>query len=84
MALRAICVVLLLSTLPAAGCGTVANLVKSPSEDGGGRPFGGVRQDVLCIKKAANGELGNKTLLRPEARAYALSLAVIPWSTCSG
>lgn len=69
MALRTICVALLLSTLPAAGCGTVANLVKSPSEDGG-RPFGGVRQDVMCIKQAANGESAVKTRPKSEAEHY--------------
>ncbi len=56
---RAICVALLLSSLPLAGCGTVANLVnKSPPEAGGKSPFGGVRNDVWCIEKAANGEPG--------------------------
>lgn len=56
MAFRARCVALLLSILPIAGCGTVVNLVKSCPEEGGKSPFGGVRQDVWCIKKAANGE----------------------------
>jgi uncharacterized protein YceK len=58
MAVRAICVALLLSTLPIAGCGTVANLVKQRPGKGGVTPFGGVRQDVSSIKKAANGEFG--------------------------
>jgi hypothetical protein len=56
MAFRAICVALVLSTLPVAGCGTAVNLVRWRPEDGGRSPFGGVRQDVLCIKKAENGE----------------------------
>jgi hypothetical protein len=56
MAYRAICVALLLASLPIAGCGTVANLVKQRPGEGGVSPFGGVRQDVSCIKKAANGE----------------------------
>jgi hypothetical protein len=59
MAFRAICVVLLLSSLPIAGCGTVANLAKQgPEEVVGMAPFGGVRQDVSCIKQAENGECG--------------------------
>ena len=57
MAFRATCVALLLSSLPIAGCGTVANLFKPGPEGGGMTPFGGVRQDVSCIKTAANGEL---------------------------
>jgi len=58
MAYRTICVALLLSTLPSAGCGTVVNLARSRSEEGGRSPFGGVRQDVSGIRKAANGEIG--------------------------
>ena len=61
MAFRAICVALLLSSLPIAGCGTVANLASSRPEEGGKSPFGGVRQDVCCIEKAANGEVGSRT-----------------------
>ena len=56
MAFRPICVALLLTSLPVAGCGTVANLACSPPEEGGKSPFGGVGRDVDCIKKAANGE----------------------------
>ena len=67
MAFRAICVALLLSSLPIAGCGTVANLVGSRPEEGGKSPFGGVRQDVCCIKKAANGESGSRT--HPESES---------------
>jgi uncharacterized protein YceK len=54
---RSICVALL-STLPLAGCGTVVNLVRSPPEEGGKSPFGGVRHDVRCIEKASNGDYG--------------------------
>ena len=61
MIVRTICVALLLSSLPIAGCGTVANLVGSRPEEGGKIPFGGVKQDVCCIKKAANGESGSGT-----------------------
>jgi uncharacterized protein YceK len=60
MAFRAICVVVLLSSLPIAGCGTVANLVKPGPEEGGKSPFGGVRHDVECIRTAANGESGSR------------------------
>ena len=57
MAIRASCVALLLSSLPMAGCGTVVNLARQgPEEQGGMSPFGGIRQDVSCIKQAANGE----------------------------
>jgi uncharacterized protein YceK len=57
MAFRTSCVALLLTSLPIAGCGTVVNLVRPGPEDGGKSSFGGVKQDVSCIKKAANGEL---------------------------
>jgi hypothetical protein len=56
MAFRTICVALLLSSLPIAGCGTVVNVVRPGPEDGGKSPFGGVKQDVSCMKKAENGE----------------------------
>jgi uncharacterized protein YceK len=58
MAFRTIRVALLLASLPIAGCGTVANLARSHPEEGGTSPFGGVRQDVACIQKSANGEYG--------------------------
>jgi uncharacterized protein YceK len=56
MAFRAICIALLCSSLPIVGCGTVANLATPGPEGGGKTPFGGVRQDVTCMKNAANGE----------------------------
>ncbi len=56
MVFRAIRVAVLLGCLPGAGCGTVANLSRPGPEAGGKSPFGGVRQDVSCIQKAANGE----------------------------
>jgi uncharacterized protein YceK len=65
MACRAIRVALLIATLPTAGCGTVANLVYLHPEEGGKSPFGGVRQDALCIQKAANEESTLRT--HPEA-----------------
>ena len=70
MAFRAICGALLLSSLSSAGCGTVANVVRSRPEEGGMIPFGGVKQDMACIKKAANGELGFKSRPKCEAEQY--------------
>jgi uncharacterized protein YceK len=70
MAFRAICVALLLATFLTAGCGTVANLARSRPEEGGRRPFGGVEQDVWCINKAANGELGVRTHPKAESGQY--------------
>ncbi len=57
MAFRAIRVALLLSSLPMAGCGTVANLAR-PGPAGGKIPFGGVRHDVSSINQTANRESG--------------------------
>src|SRR4051794_23085940 len=56
MSLRASCAALLLSNVLIAGCGTVTNLVHLPPPEGGKTPFGGVRQDMAGIHKAANGE----------------------------
>jgi uncharacterized protein YceK len=70
MTFRAICVALLLSTLPIAGCGTVANLSRQKPGEGGVSPFGGVRQDMACIKKATNGEVGFRTHPRSESEEY--------------
>ena len=70
MRYRAICFALLLSSLPLAGCGTVANLVKSRPEEGGKSPFGGVRQDVRCIEKASNGECGFGTHPKSESEQH--------------
>jgi hypothetical protein len=70
MTFRAICVAVLLSSLPVVGCGTAANLVRSNPETGGRSPFGGVRQDVSCIQQAASGELGSKTHPKSESEQY--------------
>jgi uncharacterized protein YceK len=70
MDFRAICVALLLSSLPIAGCGTVANLANSHPEEGGTTPFGGVRKDVSCLKNAANGESACKPLPKSESEQY--------------
>jgi hypothetical protein len=61
MCFRAACVALMLSCLPGAGCGTVANLARSRPGEGGKSPFGGVRHDVWCIREAANGGGGHRT-----------------------
>jgi uncharacterized protein YceK len=65
MAFRTIYVALLLSSLPSAGCGTIANLVKPGPEGGGKSPFGGVKHDVSCIE-ATNGECDCGPSSKPE------------------
>ena len=69
MAYRASCVAVLLSILPIAGCGTVANLVITHPAEGGRSPFGGVRQDVSCIQKAENGEFSFTTHPKSESES---------------
>lgn len=68
MAVRTIGVALLLSILPSAGCGTVANVARSGPENGM-IPFGGVKHDLACLK-AADGELGFKTHAKSESEHY--------------
>jgi hypothetical protein len=70
MTFRAMCVAVLLSSLPIAGCGTVANLAKQKPGEGGVSPFGGVRQDVACIKNAANGDFGLRAHPKSEPEQY--------------
>src|SRR5204863_7999403 len=70
MTFRTIRVALLLSTLPLAGCGTVANLARPGPAEGGKIPFGGVRQDVSCMKEATTGELGFRTHPKSESEQY--------------
>lgn len=70
MAFRAVCVALLISSLSSVGCGTVANLARQKPGEGGVSPFGGVRQDMACIKQAANGELGFRTHPKSESEQY--------------
>lgn len=70
MDFRAICVALLLSCLPIAGCGTAANLVRSQPGEGGKTPFGGVKHDLWCIKKASSGEFGDRTQPKSEPEQY--------------
>lgn len=84
MAFRTICVVLLLCGPPIAGCGTAANLARQGPDEGGTSPFGGVRQDVSCIKKTANEECYCKPYSKSEQyRQAALRLfwaADLPFS----
>jgi uncharacterized protein YceK len=70
MAFRAIRVALLLSILPIAGCGTVANLTQSRPEMGGKTPFGGVRQDLDCYDRASRGEGGLRSHHKSESEQY--------------
>jgi uncharacterized protein YceK len=71
MASRASAVALLFAILlPMAGCGTAANLANSHPETGGRVPFGGVRQDMWCLDKAANGEFGLKECPKAESQQY--------------
>jgi uncharacterized protein YceK len=70
MAIRAIGLALLLSSLPSAGCGTVVNLVKPGPEQGGVIPFGGVKHDVAWINKAAGSEPGCKTAPVSDSEHY--------------
>ncbi|QEG28731.1 hypothetical protein GobsT_35170 [Gemmata obscuriglobus] len=69
MAFRAICIVLLLSTVFVTGCGTIANTVISRSEELKD-PFGGVHRDLHCIRKAANGEGGLRAHGSSEPEPY--------------
>ncbi len=57
MTFRAICIAFLLSSLAIAGCGTVENLISFSPAPAPKVPFGGVNQDVACIKAARNGDL---------------------------
>lgn len=72
MACRALCVAVLLSCLPAAGCGTVVNVVKpGPDQGGSGKlPFGGVRHDLWSIERATSGEYAFKSCPQSEAEHY--------------
>ena len=55
MTFRAICVALLITSPPIAGCGTVANLAR-PGPAGGKTPFGGVSHDVAYISTGTTGD----------------------------
>ena len=58
MAFRTICLAVVLSILPIAGCGTISNVVRARPDAGGKVPFGGVKHDLWSMKKTANGEFG--------------------------
>jgi uncharacterized protein YceK len=77
MAFRAIRVALLLSALPAAGCGTVANLAHTRPEDGGRVPFGGVKRDVACLRGGMNEEPVSGTHLKSESGPYPRQLLTV-------
>jgi uncharacterized protein YceK len=76
---------LLLSSLPIAGCGTVANLSKQSPEDVM-VPFGGVKQDMTCMKKAAHGEFSfskhpkSEPKQHPQVAMMLLCAADLPFS----
>jgi uncharacterized protein YceK len=70
MAVRAVYVAVLLSSLSLAGCGTVANLCVVPPPEGGKSPFGGVRHDVSCIEKPANQESAGGTDGKLDSQPY--------------
>ncbi|VTT96485.1 : DUF1375 [Gemmataceae bacterium] len=75
MTVRVACSALLLAALPAAGCGTVANLAHTRVEEGGREPFGGVKRDVAGLH-AGSGEPGGY----PHHAAAALCAADLPLS----
>jgi uncharacterized protein YceK len=77
MASRTICVALLLTTLPVAGCGTAANLVRQRPGAGGVSPFGGVRHDVWCIRSVANGDSVFQTHPNFMSRRYPQALLML-------
>lgn len=74
MTSRAICVAVL-AVLPAAGCGTAANLAHTRPEEGGRVPFGGVKRDLAALQQP---EAGPRTHHAPESEVYPRqSLAVL-------
>jgi uncharacterized protein YceK len=77
MAFRAICVAFLLSSLPIAGCGTIANLARAGTE-GGKIPFGGVKQDVGSIK---TGEFGYRTPPKSDSVQHPHVALMLLWAT---
>lgn len=74
MAIRATWVALVISSLPLAGCGTVANLAHPGPVGVTKVPFGGVRKDVAGIEGAANGESCLWTQTQPEQRPLVLPM----------
>jgi uncharacterized protein YceK len=78
MASRALRVALLLSGLPIAGCGTVANLTSPGPEGGGKAPFGGVRHDMAHVREAASG--GPASEARPESDQHPKVFSLLLWA----
>jgi uncharacterized protein YceK len=79
MAYRAICVALLLSTVPLAGCGTIGNLARPGPPVGGGKvPFGGVQLDQEHIQQAS-AEDSKKRLLWVADLPLSLIGDVVTW-----
>ncbi len=70
MTFRALCCVLLLAVLSATGCGTMANLAHSNSEEGGRIPFGGVKRDMAAIHKSSGEESGPVTHRKRQSEQY--------------
>lgn len=70
MNIRAIGAAVLLSTLPAAGCGTVTNLARTNTETGGRVPFGGVKQDLACLQSASDEHTGIRRHSTSESEPY--------------
>lgn len=70
MAFRTTRLAVLLATLPLAGCGTLANVANSRTEEGGRIPFGGTKHDLQCLRGATSGEIGYRGHARPADEAY--------------
>jgi uncharacterized protein YceK len=78
---RAICVAVLLSSLSAVGCGTVANQVQPRYNADGKDPFGGVKHDVASIHEASNGTATDAGAEQWKQAAKAICCAVdLPFS----
>jgi uncharacterized protein YceK len=78
MTVRVMCGALLLAALPAAGCGTVANLAHTKVEEGGRAPFGGVKRDLAVLHAEPGGP--GEALRYPHHVATALCAADLPLS----
>ncbi len=70
MTFRALCCVLLLSVVSATGCGTMANLAHSNSDEGGRIPFGGVKRDMAAIHNPSGNEPGPITHRKRQLEQY--------------
>lgn len=70
MKFRALSGALLLAVLSATGCGTMANLAHSNSDQGGRIPFGGVKRDMAAIHKSSGEEPGPVTHRKCQSEQY--------------